>query len=87
MGAELGSKVWMVGEVMPVGRLRMAAETTVATWFASLFLSELASKVTTTRLTPIALLELMSVMPAIVETTFSMTCVTCWSTTLGVAPV
>ena len=85
-GAEFGSKVWMVGAVTLGGRDRTAAETAVATWLASANLSVLESNVRTTRLTPCWLKELMSVIPLMVETTFSMTWVTCRSMTLGVAP-
>ncbi len=85
-GAEFGSKVWMVGAVTLDGRLRTAADTAVATWLASAYLSVLGSNVRMTRLTPWELKELMSVIPLMVETTFSMTCVTWRSMTLGVAP-
>src|SRR5208283_4144492 len=85
-GVELGSKVWIVGVVTLVGRLRTAAATAVATWFASAYLSVLGSKVRTTRLTPWELKELMSVIPLIEDITFSTTWVTWRSMTLGVAP-
>ena len=41
---------------------------------------------TMTMLEPVWLEELISVMPLMVETVFSMTWVICWSTTEGVAP-
>ena len=39
-----------------------------------------------TVLAPVELVELMSVIPLRVETAFSITWVTCWSTTPGEAP-
>ena len=64
MGWELGSKVWTVGGLMPDGQpLRTAPATRVATWLATAFLSVLASKLMATRLMPMELVELMSVMP------------------------
>jgi hypothetical protein len=69
-----------------VGRLLTAADTAVATWFASANLSVLGSNVRSTRLTPRELKELMSVIPLMEETMFSITWVTWRSMTLGVAP-
>ena len=76
----------MVGAVMFCGRLLMDAETAVATWFASAYLSVLGSNTKTERASPRELRELISVIPLTEETTFSMTCVTWRSMTLGVAP-
>ncbi len=86
MGCELGLNVWTVGGLTPAGRRRTTPATSDATWFATAFLSELTSKSMLTRLTPMELVEPMSVIPLSEERRFSMGCVTCWSMTEGVAP-
>ncbi len=86
MGAEFTSKVTTAGGVVRfTGRFLAAWLTLAATWLASAFLSVFESKFKTTRLVPVELVELMSVIPWTVDTAFSMTWVTCWSMTVGSA--
>ncbi len=75
-----------VGAVALVGSRRVRPATRAATWFTTASLFTPVSKEIDTRLWPTELVEFMSVMSLRVETWFSMSCVTCWSTTLGLAP-
>jgi hypothetical protein len=85
-GWELASKERTTGAWMPVGRRRTAELTRADTCWSTAFLSVLTSKDTVTRLFPMPLVEFMSVIPATDETAFSIICVTCWSTTVGLEP-